>query len=73
MQYIDQTTLHFPRMTSEILVHREQDDGSMGSMLEMSMAGKKEIPLEHGGVRKFLKDGDEVIMTAVCQVHTHSL
>jgi fumarylacetoacetase len=43
------------------------DDASMGSMLEMSMAGKKEIPLEHGGVRKFLKDGDEVIMTAVCQ------
>jgi len=37
-------------------------------MLEMSMAGKKEILLEHGGVRKFLKDGDEIIMTAVCQV-----
>lgn len=43
------------------------DSGSLGSMLEMSMAGKKEILLEHGGVRKFLKDGDEVIMTAVCQ------
>jgi hypothetical protein len=24
--------------------------------------------LGHGGIRKFLKDGDEVTMTAVCQV-----
>lgn len=39
------------------------------------MAGKKEIMLEHGGTRKFLKDGDEVIMTAVCQVlkNSHTL
>jgi fumarylacetoacetase len=37
-------------------------------MLEMSMGGKKEIVLGHGGIRKFLKDGDEVTMTAVCQV-----
>jgi fumarylacetoacetase len=43
------------------------DSGSLGSMLEMSMAGKKEILLEHGGVRKFIKDGDEVIMTAICR------
>ncbi|KAG0579725.1 hypothetical protein KC19_4G119600 [Ceratodon purpureus] len=43
------------------------DSGSLGSMLEMSMGGKKEIMLGHGGIRKFLKDGDEVIMTAVCQ------
>jgi len=43
------------------------DNGSLGSMLEQSWAGTKEIPLEHGGVRKFLQDGDEVIMTAVCQ------
>lgn len=46
-----------------------QDNGSLGSMLEQSWAGTKEIRLEHGGVRKFLQDGDEVIMTAVCQVN----
>lgn len=45
-----------------------QDNGSLGSMLEQSWAGTKEIHLEHGGMRKFLQDGDEVIMTAVCQV-----
>ncbi|KAG0556229.1 hypothetical protein KC19_11G036700 [Ceratodon purpureus] len=43
------------------------DDGSMGSMLEQSMGGRKDIMLEHGGSRKFLKDGDEVVMTAVCK------
>ncbi|XP_024372480.1 fumarylacetoacetase [Physcomitrium patens] len=43
------------------------DSGSMGSLLEQSWAGSKEIKLEHGGIRKFLKDGDKVIMTAVCQ------
>ena len=40
------------------------------------MGGKKEILLEHGGIRKFIKDGDEVTMTAVCQVfekHNNSL
>ena len=46
----------------------EQDAGSMGCMLEMTFGGKNDIILEHGGTRKFLKDGDEVIMTAVCQV-----
>ena len=40
----------------------------MGSMLEQSMGGRKDIMLEHGGSRKFLKDGDEVVMTAVCKV-----
>lgn len=49
-------------------IGHEQDSGSMGSMLEQSMGGRKDITLEHGGTRKFLKDGDEVIMTAVCQV-----
>jgi fumarylacetoacetase len=44
-------------------------------MLEQSMGGKRDIMLEHGGTRKFLKDGDEVTMTAVCQVFEsiHSL
>lgn len=39
----------------------------MGSMLEMSVGGSKEIKLLNGEARRFLKDGDEVIMTAVCQ------
>jgi len=40
----------------------------VGCMLEMSVGGSKEIKLENGGGRRFLQDGDEVIMTAVCQV-----
>jgi fumarylacetoacetase len=43
------------------------DSASMGSMLEMSVGGSKEIKLLNGEARRFLKDGDEVIMTAVCQ------
>lgn len=40
-------------------------ESNYGSMLELSWRGSKEIPLsENGGqIRKFLKDGDEVIMT----------
>ncbi|XP_024391885.1 fumarylacetoacetase [Physcomitrium patens] len=41
--------------------------GSLGSLLEMSVAGSREVKLEHGGVRRFLKDGDEVVMSAVCE------
>ena len=40
-------------------------EDSYGSMLELSWRGSKEIPLKNtpGQIRKFLKDGDEVIMT----------
>ena len=33
-----------------------------GSMLEMSWGGKNDVALQGGEVRKYLKDGDEVIM-----------
>lgn len=39
-----------------------KDEHSYGSMLELSWAGSKEIPLSGGETRKFLKDGDTVIM-----------
>lgn len=39
----------------------------LGSMLEMCWKGKREITgFPDGSVRKFLKDGDEVIMTGAC-------
>lgn len=41
------------------------DPGSFGSMLELSWKGTKEIPVGNE-VRKFLKDGDAVIMRGYC-------
>jgi len=38
-----------------------------GSMLELCWKGTKTIELGGGETRKFLKDGDEVIMTGYCQ------
>ncbi|WAR11118.1 FAAA-like protein [Mya arenaria] len=43
----------------------EMED-SFGSMLELCWKGTKTIELENGVTRKFLKDGDEVIMTGFC-------
>lgn len=40
---------------------------SYGSMIELSWGGKKEVDLGNGEVRKFLKDGDTVIMKGHCQ------
>merc|ERR1711879_784329 len=40
---------------------------SYGSMLELSWRGSKPINLAGGEVRKFLKDGDTVIMSGYCQ------
>jgi len=39
-----------------------KDENSYGSMLELSWAGSKTIALNNGEERKFLKDGDTVIM-----------
>ena len=47
--------------------------GEYGSMLELSWngeekgAGKKPIKLKDGSVRKFLEDGDKVVMTGYAQ------
>jgi fumarylacetoacetase len=46
------------------------DVGSMGSMLEMSWRGAREIPVLGEGyatTRKFLKNGDTVVMTGFAQ------
>ncbi|KAM6202765.1 fumarylacetoacetase [Rhynchocyon petersi] len=40
---------------------------SFGSMLELSWRGTKAIDLGNGQTRKFLLDGDEVIITGYCQ------
>jgi len=43
------------------------EPSSFGSMLELSWRGSKPVPLSDGGERKFLQDGDTVIMTGVCK------
>uniref|UniRef100_A0A336M9I7 Fumarylacetoacetase n=1 Tax=Culicoides sonorensis TaxID=179676 RepID=A0A336M9I7_CULSO len=40
---------------------------SFGSMLELCWKGTKEVKLNNGDTRKFLKDGDEVIIRGWCQ------
>uniref|UniRef100_A0A4W3HM52 Fumarylacetoacetase n=1 Tax=Callorhinchus milii TaxID=7868 RepID=A0A4W3HM52_CALMI len=40
---------------------------SFGSMLELSWKGTKSVDLGNGQKRKFLQDGDEVIITGYCQ------
>lgn len=41
-------------------------EGDLGSFLEMTEGGKKEIELAGMDVRKFLKDGDTVTLRGVC-------
>merc|ERR1719370_1992598 len=44
------------------------DPSSFGSMLELSWRGSKPVMLGESGVeRKFLQDGDTVIMSGVCK------
>ncbi|KAA0946992.1 fumarylacetoacetase [Pseudomonas sp. ANT_H14] len=40
--------------------------GQFGSLLEITEGGKKSIELASGEVRKFLEDGDEIILRARC-------
>nr|CAD7424287.1 unnamed protein product [Timema monikensis] len=40
---------------------------SFGSMLELSWRGTKPVPLADGSSRKFLQDGDEVIIRGYCE------
>lgn len=53
-------TLKSCLFVSELLL---QEPESFGSMLELSWNGTKEIPLGSGQSRKFLQDGDEIILT----------
>jgi fumarylacetoacetase len=43
------------------------EEDSFGSMLELSWRGSKEVSIGNGNVRKFIKDGDDVIMTGYAQ------
>lgn len=43
------------------------EPGSAGCLLEQSWNGTQDVPLEHGGSRKFLKDGDEIIFSGCCK------
>jgi len=43
------------------------DKSSYGSMLELSWRGTEPLQLDDGSERKFLQDGDTVIMTGWCQ------
>lgn len=43
------------------------DPSSFGSMLELCWKGTKTVDLGNGHTRKFLHDGDEVIITGYCQ------
>jgi fumarylacetoacetase len=43
------------------------DESEFGSMLELAWRGTKPIPMKGGGERKFIQDGDQVIMRAHAQ------
>lgn len=44
-----------------------KDEGSFGSLLELTWNGKNPIILPSGESRVFLEDGDEIIMKAYCE------
>ena len=48
-----------------------QSPESFGSMLELCWKGTKPIDLGNGVTRKFLQDGDEVVMTGYAQGDGH--
>lgn len=52
-------------MASGTISGKEPD--SFGSMLELSWAGKTPVKLNNGSERKFLEDGDTVIMKGHCE------
>jgi fumarylacetoacetase len=43
------------------------DDGGLGSLLEISRGGKQPVDLPSGETRAFLEDGDEVTLRAWCE------
>ncbi|MBC3779373.1 fumarylacetoacetase [Pseudomonas sp. SWRI99] len=48
------------------------ENGQFGSLLEITEGGKKPIELASGEVRKFLEDGDEIILRARCARDGHA-
>ena len=43
------------------------DEGSLGCLLEMTRRGAQQLELPNGETRKFLEDGDEVILRGYCE------
>ena len=43
------------------------NDGGLGSLLEISRGGKQPVELPSGETRTFLEDGDEVTLRAWCE------
>jgi fumarylacetoacetase len=43
------------------------DDGALGSLLELTGGGRRPVALPSGETRRFLEDGDTVIMRARCR------
>jgi len=43
------------------------EEDSFGSMLELSWRGSRTVDIGGGATRKFIQDGDEVIMSGYCQ------
>ncbi|CAH1163814.1 unnamed protein product [Phaedon cochleariae] len=50
-----------------------ESSDSFGSLLELSWKGTKPLNLLDGSQRKFLQDGDTVIMKAVCEGDSYSI
>jgi fumarylacetoacetase len=48
------------------------DEGSRGCLLELTWRGSSPVQLPGGETRKFLEDGDEVIMRGYCQRQGHA-
>jgi len=44
-----------------------ENDDELGSMLEITQGGKKELALPNGETRRFLADGDCIIMSGYCE------
>jgi len=44
-----------------------EDQNAFGSMLELSWKGTRQIDLGNGNMRKFIKDGDRVVIEGFCQ------
>ncbi|KAJ1975748.1 hypothetical protein H4R34_004222, partial [Dimargaris verticillata] len=49
------------------------DEASFGSLLELTWSGQKEVALSEGVRRKFLEDGDSVVLTGFCQGDGHRI
>jgi fumarylacetoacetase len=53
-------------LTRALLLLLQAVDG-VGSMLELSWGGTRDVVLEGGETRRYLEDGDTVILTGYCQ------